>query len=297
LLNTEPDIETLIRGFIEVYENKTMETLDGQVSSARIPLAKLASPELYYVLTGNDLDLAINDPAHPKVLCLGGDPARQEALAPVLSLYIDRVNKLINRPGRHPCGLVLDEFATVRAASVLQTVAVGRSNQIVPLLVVQDVSQLRMLYSHAEADMVMNMMGNVVCGQVGGETARWVSERFPSVTEYRTTVSVNSADTSVSKSEQSNPVVMPATIATLSAGEFVGILADEPGKEMTLKAFHATIVREPFEGPVMELPVVREVSNTEVEACFKKVKREVVELVEEGMREMMRRPGMKGKGM
>jgi type IV secretory pathway TraG/TraD family ATPase VirD4 len=295
MLNAEPEIQTLVNTFVQVYQNKTMEVLDSQLSSAKIPLGRLASPELYYVLTGNDLSLQINDPGHPKVLCLGGDPARQEALAPILSLYIDRLNKLINQPGRHPCALVLDEFASVRAASVLNTVAVGRSNNIITMLVVQDISQLRMLYSHAEASTIMNMTGNLICGQVGGETARWVSERFPAVEQYRTTVSVNSTDTSVSKSEQSNPAITPATIATLSSGEFVGILADDPGRVMELKAFHAKVVKEDAGVLPGELPVVREVGATEIEENFQRVKKEVAELVKVEMKRIMGNPGLKGR--
>jgi len=295
ILQAEPEIQTLINAFIQVYKNKTMEVLDSQVSSVKIPLGRLASPDLYYVLTGNNLSLQINDPHHPAILCLGGDPARQEALAPVLSLYIDRLNRLINRPGQHPCALVLDEFATVRAASVLNTVAVGRAHNIIPMLVVQDISQLRTLYTHAEADTIMNMTGNLICGQAGGETARRVSERFPSVQEYRTTVSVNSMDTSVSRSEQSNPAITPATIATLSSGEFVGILADDPGTEMELKAFHARIVKEGSCVVPKELPVVRPVGRVEVEENFLRVKMEVDELVIEEVRRVMRDPAMKGK--
>jgi len=294
ILNAEPDIQTLINPFIEVYKNRTFEVLDSQVSSLKIPLGRLVSSDLYYVLTGNDMDLSINDPGHPKVLCLGGDPARQEALAPILSLYIDRINKRINRPGQYPCALVLDEFATVRAASVLQTVSVGRAHNIIPILVVQDLNQLRILYSRAEADAILNMTGNLICGQVGGETARWVSERFPPVVEHKMSVSVNSMDTSVSKSEQLNPSIRPATIATLSSGEFVGILADDPDEEMELKAFHARIVKERVRLPQLELPVIRAIGPDEVEANFRRVKREVAELVDGEMERIMGDPTLRG---
>jgi len=293
ILNVEPDIQTLINPFIETYKNKTFEVLDSQVSSLKIPLGRLASADLYYILTGDELDLSINDPEQPKILCLGGDPARQEALAPILSLYIDRINKRINRPGQYPCALVLDEFATVRAASVLQTVSVGRAHNIIPILVVQDLNQLRILYSRAEADAILNMTGNLICGQVGGETARLVSERFPPLVEHKMSVSVNSMDTSVSKSEQSNPSIRPATIATLSSGEFVGILADDPDQEMELKAFHAKIVKDPVKVDVRELPVVRELGPDEVEENFRRVKREVAELVDGEMGRIMSDPVMK----
>ena len=227
------------------------------------------------------------------LFCLGGDPARQEALGPFLSLYIDRINRLINRPGKHRCALVLDEFGTVRAASVLNTVAVGRANDIFSLLVVQDISQLRMNYSRAEADTVMNMTGNIICGQVGGETARWVSERFPAKTDYKTTVSVNSLDTSFSKSEHSTPTVSPATVGNLSSGEFVGILADDPDNEMELKAFHAKITKRPGVELEEELPIVREVTQVMIEENFLRIKMEVHQMVESEMKRIVGNPALK----
>lgn len=151
----------------------------------------------------------------PAVFCLGGDPARQEALAPVLSLYVDRLCRLSNRPGGHPCALVCDEFATVRAYSMSTTIATARSNNIIPILAAQDLSQLRTQYSREEADLMMNISGNLLCGQVGGETARWVSERFPKILQEKTSVSNNSSDTSVTTSIQWEETITPATIATL----------------------------------------------------------------------------------
>lgn len=282
LLNAEPEIQTLMGPFIEAYRNKTMEMLDSQVSSAKIPLGRLASPDLYYVLTGNDLSLDINDPAAPKLLCLGGDPPRQEALAPVLSLYIDRLNKLVNQAGRRPCALVCDEFATVRAYSIQNTIATARSNNIITVLAIQDLSQLRTQYSRDEADQIMNITGNLLCGQVGGETARWVSERFPPTLQYKKSVSVNSYDVSISRSEQTSNAVSPSTIATLSSGEFVGIVADDPDQELELKAFHARIGKDE-EGIGKKgwkgLPVVLAVDAVMVEENFQRIKRQVEELI------------------
>jgi hypothetical protein len=257
-----------------------MEMLDSQLSSARIPLGRLASPDLYYVLTGSDVSLDINNPDAPKILCLGGDPPRQEALAPILSLYIDRLNKRVNQQGRYKCALVCDEFATVRAYSMTTLISTGRSNNIVPIIAVQDLSQLRTRYSRDEADLFLNIAGNLVCGQVGGETARWVSERFPGVVRYNKTLTVNSSDMSVSRSEQMTRSVDAATIANLSSGEFVGIVADDPDMEVRFKAFHARIVKERQRVvKSVKMPIVRQVDAAMVEANFQQVKREIEEMV------------------
>lgn len=282
VLNGEPEIRTLIQPFIEAFENKTFELLNSQVSSARIPLGRIASPDLYYVLTGFDCNLAINDPQAPRILCLGGDPPRQEALAPVLSLYMDRLNKRVNRPDQYPCAIICDEFATIRAYSMSTVMATGRSNNIVPILAIQDLSQLRTQYTRDEADLILNISGNMFCGQVGGETAKWVSERIPRVQQARVTVSDNSADTSISHSLAWDNPVSPATIAGLSSGEFVGMIADEPGNRMELKAFHARLQREETNAvaPLPELPVVREIDAGEVQRHYLQIKSEVKGLID-----------------
>jgi hypothetical protein len=244
VLSTEPEVRVLVTPFIETYKNGTLKMLDGQVAGARIPLGRLASPDVYYILTGNDFRLDINDPGAPKVFCLGGDVSRQEALAPVISLYIDRLNRLVNRPGKYPCALVCDEFATLRAYSMAETIATARSHNIIPVLAMQDVNQLYTRYSREEADAILNIAGNVLCGHASGETARWMSERFPKVQKEKTSVSTNSSDTSVNHALQWEPMVTPATIANLSSGEFVGVVADDPDVPVELKAFHAKVQRE-----------------------------------------------------
>jgi len=288
ILSTNNEILTLISPFAQAFENKTFELLDSQISSARIPLGRLASPELYYILTGDDLSLDINNPSVPTILCLGGYPSRQDAIAPVLSLYIDQINKLCNQPNRLPCALICDEFATVRAYSMGNTIATARSNDIVPIIAIQDLSQLRTQYSRDEADLFLNITGNLLCGQVGGDTARWVSERFPKIQQPRESVSTNSNDTSVSVSPQWEPTITTATIAGLSSGEFVGITADEPGQEMELKTFHAKILREKVPATDIHppLPFVREVTHAIILQNFKQVKRDIAHLAADEERKM-----------
>src|ERR1700750_3187121 len=116
---------------------------------------------------------------------------------------------------------VIDEFATIRAINVLDTVATGRGNDITTILATQDLSQLRQRYSHDEADQIMNTTGNLICSQITGETARWVSERFQGTFGLRTTISLNDDNISTSKTEQVVDAITPSTLANLSSGEFV----------------------------------------------------------------------------
>lgn len=279
ILGAETELATLVDPFLQAFNNKSMEMLDGQIASAKISLSQLSSPDLYYLLTGDDFTLDINNKDEPKVFCLGGDPGRSEALAPIISLYIDRLARLCNKQGQYPCALVCDEFASVRAYSMSFTIATGRSNNITPILAFQDISQLRTHYDYNEVAAMVNMSGNLFCGQTAGETAQWVSDRFPKVLRGRDSVSVNSNDTNVGVTEHWELSVPQATISTLSSGEFVGVVADEPGKELRLKAFHAKIVREEGMGLERELPLVAEVDDKVLGEHYEKVKREVRELV------------------
>jgi hypothetical protein len=67
VLSSEPEIEVLINPFISAWRNEAYEQLEGQIASAKISLARLSSPQLYYVLSGNDFSLDINNPADPKL--------------------------------------------------------------------------------------------------------------------------------------------------------------------------------------------------------------------------------------
>ncbi|HMC84203.1 MAG TPA: YWFCY domain-containing protein, partial [Chitinophagaceae bacterium] len=103
VLKTEQEIEVLINPFISAYQNDAMEQLEGQIASAKIGMARLSSPQLYWILAGNDFTLDINNPESPKILCLANNPQKQQTFGPVLSLYVTRLIKLINQKNKLKC--------------------------------------------------------------------------------------------------------------------------------------------------------------------------------------------------
>ncbi|WP_162054704.1 conjugal transfer protein MobC [Pontibacter pamirensis] len=280
LLRTEPEIEVLINPFVSAFEHEAMEQLEGQVASAKISMARLVSPQLYYVLSGNDFSLDLNNPREPKVICLAGNPQKLQVYGAVLSLYISRAIKLVNQKGRLKSSLIFDEFPTIYFNGIDSLIATARSNKVATTLAVQDYSQLKKDYGRDQAEVVMNIAGNVISGQVSGETARQLSERFGRIVQRRESVSVNSSDTSVSRSTQLDAAVPPAVIASLSSGEFVGTVADDPQCPIELKTFHAfllndhtAIARE--EKRYVPVPAVRELDGDAVQENYLKIKAEV----------------------
>lgn len=283
ILNSEPEIETLVNPFIKSYLSDNMETIDSQMASVKIPLGRLSSPILYYVLSGNDFTLDINNPDQPKIFCLGNDPLKAEALAPVISLICDRLNKIINQKGRHKCATIYDEFATLRASSVQQIIATGRSNDIICTIAVQDYSQLKQVYSKEEAETIFNMTGNLISGQVSGETAKLLADRFPKIMQDRESLSINSSDTSISRSKHLEASIPASTISSLSSGEFVGIMADNPDQPIELKGFHCRVINDPEERSLerkssRSLPLPETIDRNLIGLVYHQIKDEVKDI-------------------
>lgn len=296
VLNYEPEIETLVNPFSNAYLNDVMETVDNQLASVKIPLGRLSSPSLYYILSGNDFTMDINNPKEPKVFCLGNDPLKADALAPVISLICDRLNKIINQPGRHKCATIYDEFATIRASSVLRVIGQGRSNDIICIIALQDYSQLKQVYSREEAEAIFNMTGNIISGQVSGETAKLLSERFPKIMQDRQSMSINSNDTSISHSKQLEASIPPSTISSLSSGEFVGITADNPDQPIELKAHHSRIINNvqalaAEKAAFKPLPESEKANDPkEIQRVFFLIKQQVQDIAEVVMERMLNDP-------
>ena len=298
VLSLEPEIEVLINPFVSAYINKAMEQLEGQIASAKIGLARLSSPSLYYVLSGNDFTLDVNNPQHPKIVCVGNNPSKQQIYGAVLSLYIERMLKLVNRKGQLKSSLVFDEFPTVYVNNIDNLIATARSNKVATTLGIQDFSQLRKDYGKEQADVIMNVAGNIISGQVIGETAKQLSDRIGKLMQDRESVSINASDTSVSLSKQLEAAIPPAKIANLSSGEFVGAIADDPTTKIKRKAFHAEFLNDhealaAEEKQYQPIPVIRRIDQVEVMENYFTIKKEIRQIIEEELEKIKNHPEAK----
>jgi hypothetical protein len=297
VLRAEPEIEVLINPFVSAYKNKAVDQLEGQIASAKISMARLASPQLYYVLSGSDFTLDLNNPDEPKIICLGNNPQKQQTYGAVLSLYISRIIKIVNRKGQLKSSLIFDEFPTIYFNGIDNLIATARSNKVATCLGVQDYSQLKKDYGREQAEVIMNIVGNVVSGQVVGETAKQLSERFGKIMQERESVSINSMETSLSKSMQLESAIPPSKISSLSSGEFVGAVADDPLQKIELKTFHAEIINDhealkEEEEKYLPIPEVRKLNNQEIEQNYLQIKKDIKNLIETEIERMMNSPDL-----
>jgi hypothetical protein len=297
ILRTEPEIEVIINPFVSSLVNRAMDQLEGQVGGAKIAMARLSSPHLYYVLSGNDFNLDINDPNEPKIFCMGNNPQKQLVYNAVLSLLATRLIKLVNKKGKMKSSLVFDELPTIYIGGVDGLLATARSNKVATTLVVQDLSQLKKDYGRDQADVIMNITGNIICGQVSGDTAKQISDRFGRIIQDRGSFSINSTDTSISRSFQLDMALPPSKIASLSSGEFVGLMADDPDNPVDLKSFHAKIDMDHVglkkeQNKFQPIPIIRRIDKAAIQHNYLQIKKDIEDLVQAELERISNDPAL-----
>lgn len=297
VLRLEPECEAFLNPFVSAFENSALEQLEGQVASAKIGMARLSSPQLYFVMSGNDFTLDINDPDDPKVVCMGNNPQKLAIYGAALSLYITRLIKIVNKKNMLKSTLIFDEFPTIYFAGMDSLIATARSNKVATTLTVQDASQLRKDYGKEQADVIMNIVGNIISGQVSGDTAKQLSERFGKIMQEKESLSINRTDTSISKSTQLNYAVPASKIAGLSSGEFVGMVADNPDQKIDLKTFHCEILNDHAalkreEEGYRDIPVIYEVTAQEVQDNYYRIKKDIQQLIATEMERIQNDPDL-----
>jgi len=297
VLPSELEIHTYILSFVGAYKDAVFEQLQGQVDSARISLARLSSPALYYVLTGDDFTLDLNNPLFPKILALGNNPQKTGIYGAILSVYINTITRLANRKGMLPLALNMDEFTSITANTIDKTIATGRSNKIAVTIAIQDYSQLKLAYGKAYADVIVNICGNKIFGQVSGESTRLASDLFGRIMQDRESYTITSTDTNFTHSRQPDQAIPVSRIASLSSGEFVGTVSDNPDLEISLKAFCCKVQNDlealrKEEEKYVELPETRKVTKEELMEIYLQVKEDVLNMVDAELDRIMNDPNL-----
>ena len=293
ILTAYDELANYLSPFMDAWEGGAQDQLQGQIASAKIPLSRMISPALYWVMTGDDFSLDINNPREPKVLVVGNNPDRQNIYSAALGLYNSRIVKLINKKKQLKSSVIIDELPTIYFRGLDNLIATARSNKVAVCLGFQDFSQLTRDYGDKESKVIQNTVGNVFSGQVVGETAKTLSERFGKVLQQRQSMTINRNDKSTSISTQMDSLIPASKISNLTQGMFVGAVSDNFDERIDQKIFHAEIVVDSAKvSAEMEayqpIPVVADFANEDgsdnlketIEANYRKVKQEILSLVD-----------------
>ena len=293
ILTSYDELANYLSPFMDAWEGGAQDQLQGQIASAKIPLSRMISPALYWVMTGDDFSLDINNPNEPKVLVVGNNPDRQNIYSAALGLYNSRIVKLINKKKQLKSSVIIDELPTIYFRGLDNLIATARSNKVAVCLGFQDFSQLTRDYGDKESKVIQNTVGNVFSGQVVGETAKTLSERFGKVLQQRQSMTINRNDKSTSISTQMDSLIPASKISNLTQGMFVGAVSDNFDERIDQKIFHAEIVVDSAKVSAemkayQPIPVIADFTNEvgsdnlkeTFEANYRKIKQEILSLVD-----------------
>ena len=293
ILTSYPELENYLSPFMDAWQGGAMEQLSGQIASAKIPLSRMISPQLYWVMSASEFTLDINNPEEPKILCVGNNPDRQNIYGAALGLYNSRIVKLINKKGQLKSSVIIDELPTIYFKGLDNLIATARSNKVAVCLGFQDFSQLVRDYGDKEAKVVINTVGNMFSGQVVGETAKTLSERFGKVLQKRQSISINRQDVSTSINTQMDSLIPPSKISGLTQGMFVGSVSDNFTERIEQKIFHAEIVvdtdkvkRE--ESHYQPIPIINDFKDTDGNDCMKQTIQDNYNQIKEDVKQIVK---------
>jgi len=293
ILTSYPDLENYLSPFMDAWQGGAQDQLQGQIASAKIPLSRMISPQLYWVMTGDDFSLDINNPKEPKILCVGNNPDRQNIYSAALGLYNSRIVKLINKKGQLKSSVIIDELPTIYFRGLDNLIATARSNKVAVCLGFQDYSQLTRDYGDKESKVIQNTVGNIFSGQVVGETAKNLSERFGKVLQKRQSMTINRSDKSTSISTQLDSLIPASKISTLTQGMFVGAVSDNFDERIEQKIFNSEIVVDTEkvaaeEKRYQKIPNIRSFINKDgkdtmkrdIEDNYRQIKLDIVNIID-----------------
>lgn len=303
ILTSYDELANYLSPFMDAWEGGAQDQLQGQIASAKIPLSRMISPALYWVMTSDDFSLDINNPNEPKVLVVGNNPDRQNIYSAAPGLYNSRIVKLINKKKQLKSSVIIDELPTIYFRGLDNLIATARSNKVAVCLGFQNFSQLTRDYGDKESKVIQNTVGNVFSGQVVGETAKTLSERFGKVLQQRQSMTINRNDKSTSISTQMDSLIPASKISNLTQGMFVGAMSDNFDERIDQKIFHAEIVVDSTKistemKTYQPIPMIVDFKNKDgsdnlnetIEANYRKVKQEILSLVDSEIQRIKNTP-------
>ena len=274
----------MVRSIATAIKNKADKQIAGVIASLQIMVTRINSPEIVWVLTGNDFDMNVNNPKNPKLLCLGSDPSLVDTFSPVVSLIMTVALKQMNRQGKRKSFVLLDEAPTLYIPKFEVIPATARSNRVASVYMAQDIAQMVDMFSREKAEVIIANLSNQFYSKISSvQTAKVVSEIIGKEEQLITNHSRGNSRGSkgqrnlsynASTSSQERLLIKPQEVMQLQPGEFIGQTV-----ESSLPYFRAQ-TRETKASQTHEITTFSSFGGTTdkdtiVQANFQQVRREV----------------------
>ena len=173
------DVETkgMVKSVKEAAEKEAYDQLAGVVGSLTMQLQKINTPEICWVLTGNDFTLDLNNPSDPKFIVLGSLPEFKSTLNPVIAFISAIALKLMNAQDKLQSIALIDEGPTLFIPNLDSLPATGRSNKLSVVYVAQSFSQMDVMYGKESRRALVGNLAYQFYGNTSDlETAKQASD-------------------------------------------------------------------------------------------------------------------------
>jgi hypothetical protein len=229
VLMTDTKIASLVAPFKTALKNKAMDQLEGMVGTLRVYVSRLVTPEAYWVLSGDDFDLKISDPANPSYLLIANDPKMEAIITALNAVILNRLVSEVNtgEGQNNPCSIIVDELPTLYFNKIDRLQGTARSNKVSIALGFQSKEQLEKDYGKEVSGALLNIFGTVVCAaSCGKDTVEWLSnDVFGKIKQLKEGLSVTRDQTTINLNEEMMPLVPADKIANMPAGWLCGMTA------------------------------------------------------------------------
>ena len=249
----------MVASLKESIERGSEKTVAGMLSTLQNALSVLNSHDIFWILSGNEVDLHLNSPENPSFLCLGNDSTLPGVYSPVISLITAVSLRQMNRPNQEKSIVLLDEAPTIFIPNIEQIPATARSNKIAIVFGIQDFSQLVDRYGQDKAQVIISNLGSQFFGRVtNGKTAEMIQGLFSKADKIFVSRSEGSgtsgkfihlgSNTNDGSSEniQERDRVKVNDLINLESGEFYGIIAEGTPREFLKVQFEKGEIEETY---------------------------------------------------
>jgi hypothetical protein len=241
-LSSDNETAGMISSLKEAYDNKAESQIAGVVGTLKNAIAQLNLPEIFYLLSSDDINLDLNNKENPVFLCIGNDSTLSATYAPAISLIISACVNVMNQPNKHKSAILLDEAPTIYIPGIEQIPATARSNKIATIFGLQDISQLTQKYGEDKTQVLLSNLGNQFYGRtVNQKSANVICSLFgkhdvKTKTKSKSTgasikgllggVEKSSNNKSYSESYQLRSKLDVSDLTNMKAGVFSGLVAE-----------------------------------------------------------------------
>lgn len=228
------ELTSLLSPFATAFKAKAFDQLEGQIGTLKIFISRIATKETFWVFSGDDFELKVSDKKNPSILILASDPSTQSINSACYSVVLNRITKLVNSKGNLKVGIIVDEAASLYIFRAEVLIAQARSNLVALFIGIQSIQQLQQQYGKETAATLTSVVGNVLSGSVQNkDTLEWLERLFGKVKQVSESLSIDRTKVSVSINEKLEPLIPAGKIASLKAGEMVGLLAADAVEKYT----------------------------------------------------------------